>query len=168
MYKFPFTRIKDAPLSTMPQQEKIEESLHSLDEDLQQLQQQYYLQEELEDLVEQELMQSGLELNSNHSMHHKHRILLGENQQYGVDLIQAPQVWKAAENTNRTISPVKVCIIDTGYDYTHEDLPKESVTTTETRYGSALVDGDGHGTHCAGVIGAIGGNGVGVVGGECR
>jgi subtilisin family serine protease len=40
------------------------------------------------------------------------------------------------------------------------------VTGTETIYGSALKDGDGHGTHCAGVIGAVGFNQRGVVGGE--
>ena len=65
---------------------------------------------------------------------------------------------------NRSATPLKVCIIDTGYDYNHEDLPKDGVTTTETKYGTALVDGDGHGTHCAGVIGAIGNNNIGVVG----
>ncbi len=91
---------------------------------------------------------------------------LAEKQQYGLDLIQAPEVWKTIESTNRLVSPVKVCIIDTGYDYTHEDLPKDNITTTETLYGSALEDGDGHGTHVAGVIGAIGGNDMGVVGGK--
>lgn len=83
-------------------------------------------------------------------------------------MIQAPKIWSATakhpERYNHT--SVKVCIIDTGYDYGHEDLPTDGVTGTETIYGSALKDGDGHGTHCAGVIGAIGFNERGVVGGE--
>ena len=83
-------------------------------------------------------------------------------------MIQAPQVWSAvAKHPSRyNHTSIKICIIDTGYDYGHEDLPTDGVTWTETIYGSALKDGDGHGTHCAGVIGAIGFNKRGVLGGE--
>ena len=94
---------------------------------------------------------------------------LNETKQKGLDMIQAPKIWthtaKHPERYNHT--SVKVCIIDTGYHYGHEDLPTDNVTSTETIYGDALKDGDGHGTHCAGVIGAIGFNRRGVVGGEC-
>ena len=36
----------------------------------------------------------------------------------------------------------------------------------QTSYGDYLVDGDGHGTHVAGVIGAVGNNDSGIVGGK--
>ncbi|KAL7527008.1 hypothetical protein ACHAXR_001756 [Thalassiosira sp. AJA248-18] len=95
-----------------------------------------------------------------------HNRTLGESQQYGIGLTQANAVWaltKSKPNKYRN-TPVKVCIVDTGYDGSHEDLPKVGITTTETGYGEALTDGDGHGTHCAGVIGALGNNNKGIVG----
>eukprot|EP00985_Skeletonema_marinoi_P009701 scaffold4522_cov145-Skeletonema_marinoi.AAC.7 len=91
---------------------------------------------------------------------------LEEVEQYGNQLIQANDILTAVSSQpNRYINtPVKVCIIDTGYNIDHEDLPKDGVTQTDVGYGSAFVDNDGHGTHCAGVIGAIGGNEKGVAG----
>eukprot|EP00984_Skeletonema_dohrnii_P005595 scaffold1973_cov92-Skeletonema_dohrnii-CCMP3373.AAC.2 len=91
---------------------------------------------------------------------------LEEVEQYGNQLIQANDVLTAVSSQpNRYINtPVKVCIIDTGYNIDHEDLPKDGVTQTDVGYGSSFVDNDGHGTHCAGVIGAIGGNERGVAG----
>lgn len=94
------------------------------------------------------------------------RRTLEEVEQYGNRLIQADEMLTTVSSQpNRYINtPVKVCIIDTGYDIDHEDLPKDQVTQTDVGYGSAFFDNDGHGTHCAGVIGAIGGNQKGVVG----
>ena len=100
---------------------------------------------------------------------HRHR-QLAEARQYGIDLTQSSSVWSHILQSNPASypnTPVKVCIIDTGYDVNHEDLPKKNITGTETSYGDYLVDGDGHGTHVAGVIGAVGNNNVGVVGGKC-
>lgn len=145
MYKFPFNDRKEGLASSEPPLEQMEHYINTQHR----LLHQYNSQDRSLDNIFMDT----------------HGRRLTEKQQYGLDLIQAPEVWTTIESTNRPISPVKVCIIDTGYDYTHEDLPKDNITTTETLYGSALEDGDGHGTHCAGVIGAIGGNDAGVVGG---
>jgi len=55
-----------------------------------------------------------------------------------------------------------------GYDLGHEDLPKASDGVTGFTPGGSdgvwNVDGNDHGTHVAGTIGAIGGNNMGVVG----
>lgn len=60
----------------------------------------------------------------------------------------------------------KVCIIDSGYDFNHPDLSSDPalVTGTTGSAGPWDSDGDGHGTHVAGTISALGGNGQGVVG----
>ncbi len=94
------------------------------------------------------------------------RRTLEEVEQYGNRLIQANELLTTVSSQpNRYINtPVKVCIVDTGYNIDHEDLPKDQVTQTDVGYGSAFFDYDGHGTHCAGVIGATGGNQRGVVG----
>ena len=81
----------------------------------------------------------------------------GEQTPYGIEMINATQLW--------TIPPkqqVKICVIDTGYDLGHEDLPSTGVTgwdTGDATKGRWNVDINSHGTHCAGTIGAIGGNG---------
>jgi serine protease len=63
----------------------------------------------------------------------------------------------------------RVCVVDTGYDITHEDLPKastgSSVTGTDGVSGEPWNEDDhGHGSHCAGTIAAVGNNNKGVVG----
>jgi subtilisin family serine protease len=59
-------------------------------------------------------------------------------------------------------------ILDTGIDLTHPDLKVDASrgynAFTRGRDGSSLNDGNGHGSHVAGTIAAIGGNGIGVVG----
>ena len=71
-------------------------------------------------------------------------------------------------NSMQQIKPashIKICVVDTGYDLGHDDLPTENVTgwdpssDEDPGFGVWYVDGeDGHGTHVAGTIGAIGGN----------
>ena len=57
----------------------------------------------------------------------------------------------------------QICIIDTGYDLGHPDLPEVGVTGYEDSLDKP--DGTtGHGTHVAGTVGAIGNNAIGVMG----
>eukprot|EP00184_Porphyridium_aerugineum_P002970 CAMPEP_0184706302 /NCGR_PEP_ID=MMETSP0313-20130426/36689_1 /TAXON_ID=2792 /ORGANISM="Porphyridium aerugineum, Strain SAG 1380-2" /LENGTH=407 /DNA_ID=CAMNT_0027167853 /DNA_START=738 /DNA_END=1957 /DNA_ORIENTATION=- len=59
---------------------------------------------------------------------------------------------------------VVLCIIDSGYDVTHEDLPKTKVTgVNNTRSGTWFKDSCRHGTHVAGIAVALNNN-KGVVG----
>jgi thermitase len=77
--------------------------------------------------------------------------------------VNALKAW----NITRGSHAVRIAIIDTGVDYTHPDL-KGNV---DAEHGFNFVnntkdamDDHGHGTHCAGTIGAIHDNKVGVAG----
>lgn len=81
---------------------------------------------------------------------------------------------------SRTLTPSAesvVAIVDTGIDYTHEDLAAHMWVNTYSglsgTYGYDFgdhdtdpmdTDEDGHGTHCAGVIGAVSDNDLGTAG----
>jgi len=89
---------------------------------------------------------------------------LAEDIPYGITMVKANA---SAGGLAPGSSPKKVCVVDTGYDLGHEDLPEaEGFSPYLANDPSQLwsTDGHGHGTHCAGTVGAIGSNGVGVVG----
>ena len=87
---------------------------------------------------------------------------LAEETPYGITMVEADQFGDLPAPTGN----IEICVIDTGYDLGHEDLPASGVngiTPQNIPSGQTWdVDGHGHGTHCAGTIGAIGGNGKGV------
>lgn len=94
------------------------------------------------------------------------RTFQGEIQPYGVAQIQADQL--SDSNTGN----ITICIADTGYELSHEDLPASAnvsgevsnTLTTEVDLGEWYEDTYGHGTHMAGTIAALGNNGVGISG----
>jgi subtilisin family serine protease len=86
---------------------------------------------------------------------------------YGVDMVQARDVWDADRNGAvdagaPTGAGIKVCIIDSGIYTGHEDFQGLNATG----YNGNLpwnVDGSGHGTHVSGTIAAMN-NALGVLG----
>jgi len=97
--------------------------------------------------------------------------------------IDAPEAWDIHTETE-----IIVAVIDTGVDYTHPDLAANIWVNEVELNGTADFDDDGngyiddvygwdfadddndpldylyHGTHCSGIIGAVGNNGEGVTG----
>lgn len=92
---------------------------------------------------------------------------LAEATPYGINMVNVSHLWT---KTPKMTTPIKICVVDTGYDLGHPDLPTNvtgwhKVNSDGSKpFGEWDVDGHGHGTHCAGTIGAIGGNDIGVVG----
>jgi len=87
----------------------------------------------------------------------------GETLPYGIQMVQADLVNSSNEAGKR------ICIIDSGYSQQHEDLRDDidnTITQNASNTGSGTWDKDscGHGTHVAGTISAIAGNGKGVIG----
>ncbi|MSR32593.1 MAG: hypothetical protein EXR99_13925 [Gemmataceae bacterium] len=97
--------------------------------------------------------------------------------------IDAPEAWNIFTGTGQTI----VAVIDSGVDYSHQDLasnmwrnPGEIAGDNQDNDGNGFIDDifgadffnndgnpmddNGHGTHVAGTIGAVGNNGIGVTG----
>lgn len=86
------------------------------------------------------------------------RRTVAQDTPYGIDLVNAEQV------SDAFVSSMKVCIVDSGYDINHEDLPGSPFVSGKSFVrGSWDEDPNSHGTHVAGTIAAID-NGVGVKG----
>ena len=81
--------------------------------------------------------------------------------------IVATNAWELLTSASNVV----VAILDSGVRYTHEDLAANMWTNQDGHYGLNAIagtldpnDDNGHGTQMAGVIGAVGNNGKGVVG----
>ena len=89
---------------------------------------------------------------------------------WGMTKIRANEVW----NETTGSETIYVAVADTGIYAEHEDLVANVDTTHSRNFsngnnprpatGGSFNDGDGHGTHVSGTIGAVGNNGKGVVG----
>ncbi|WP_082723799.1 S8 family serine peptidase [Lysobacter capsici] len=88
------------------------------------------------------------------------RYPMAEAVPFGIDKVQARDVVATgADGTG-----VKVCVIDSGLKADHEDFAGVAITGYAPSGQSWNTDTCGHGTHVAGTIAAVGGNGKGVVG----
>ena len=102
---------------------------------------------------------------------------------WGLTKISAPSAWNITTGSSNAV----VAVIDTGIDYNHPDLAANMFRNTadcnsngidddgngyiDDCFGIDVANGDSdpmddhyHGTHVAGTIGAVGNNGIGVVG----
>lgn len=84
------------------------------------------------------------------------------NVQWGPAKIQADYAWNTTTGSNKTL----VCVIDTGIDYNHPDLAANYAPSGYdwVNNDSDPMDDHGHGTHCAGIIGAVINNNLGIAG----
>ncbi|MBL6965444.1 MAG: S8 family serine peptidase [Anaerolineales bacterium] len=81
--------------------------------------------------------------------------------QYGIDAIQLPAAWDIATGTS-----VIVAVLDSGIDLDHPDLIANLIAGYNAINPLTLPQDevDSHGTHVAGVIGAVTNNGIGIAG----
>ena len=87
---------------------------------------------------------------------------------WGVDRIDADIV----HESNNKGTGVNVAILDTGIDYNHPDLAANYMGGYDFagriwqagKNDKNPMDHDGHGTHCAGIVAAVKGNGIGAIG----
>lgn len=84
-------------------------------------------------------------------------------EQWALPKIGAPQAWAKTMGDPKLI----VAVVDSGVDYHHPDLQGrviKGINTTGEGAKHDPIDGQGHGTHVAGIIAAAANNGVGVAG----
>lgn len=80
--------------------------------------------------------------------------------QYALAKVNAEQAWKRAGNKGK--KSVLLAVIDTGVDYKHKNLAPNMVPGFDFRDNDAdpmdqtSAQNPGHGTHCAGIVGATG------------
>jgi thermitase len=81
--------------------------------------------------------------------------------QYNLPKINAPAAWDISQSN----SSVKIAIIDTGVQLNHPELASKLLPGYDyVDYDNIPEDGNGHGTHVAGIAASITNNGVGIAG----
>lgn len=90
-------------------------------------------------------------------------------QLWGMQKIRAPLAWNRTTGSDQ----IAVGVIDSGIDYTHPDIRKNMWTSSDGQLNNgwnfadndkSSMDINGHGTHVAGTVGAVGNNHVGIAG----
>ncbi len=82
---------------------------------------------------------------------------------WGMRKISMPAAWDVS--TGAASADATVCVVDTGVDASHPDLAGQVAGFLDViNARTAAYDDNGHGTHCAGTIGAVGNNGIGLPG----
>ena len=82
---------------------------------------------------------------------------------WGINYINAPGVWDMTTGGE----DIYVAVLDTGIDHTNPDLTANvdtSIGKNVLSSTSNAVDDSGHGSHVAGIIGAVGNNNLGITG----
>jgi len=80
---------------------------------------------------------------------------------YGLHLINMEQAWDYSTGSHDVV----VAVVDTGVDYNHPELADNYIGGYDFfNEDDDPIDDNGHGTHCAGIIGAVGNNSEGIVG----
>lgn len=97
---------------------------------------------------------------NNTTLRDEEKIQMAETTPYGIKYVKAMNVQDDNSSTR------KVCIVDSGYDINHPDLPNNPAISGQSFVPGYDWDTDevSHGTHVAGTIMALGGNGIGVKG----
>nr|MDQ3354649.1 S8 family serine peptidase [Actinomycetota bacterium] len=80
-------------------------------------------------------------------------------EQWGLEAIGAEAAWSQGRGAGMVIA-----VVDTGVDLDHPDLAGKLLTGRSFTGKSTPQDGNGHGTHVAGIAAASTGNGTGVAG----
>ena len=81
--------------------------------------------------------------------HNSLRHTMAQSTPYGINLVKAPQAWSRGSKG----FGARVSVNDTGFDFGHPDLPTPVATETFIT-GESVQDGNSHGTHTSGTVGA--------------
>ncbi|KAF4693886.1 Suppressor of the cold-sensitive snRNP bioproteinsis mutant brr1-1 [Perkinsus olseni] len=91
--------------------------------------------------------------------------------QWNLDEIRLGEAWEMVFQEDRPAREIVVAVVDTGVEYDHPDLIDGIFSDADCRHGHNFFDADldprdvnGHGTHCAGILGATTNNARGLAG----